>query len=426
MKRIALLVFGLLFLTQIYTQSLDERLKALSERYDFKYKSLKVDTFFTEKYLLEIKQPVNQKKPDGETFTQRVFLSHLDFSAPVIFITEGYAAGYAKNSRYINELSLILNANQICVEHRYFGESIPKPINWEDLTISNAATDHHKVVEILKKLYSGKWVNTGISKGGQTAMYHRYFYPDDVDLTVGYVCPLNFSVEDKRIYRFLDQLGDSISRKRIFDYQYEMLSNKAAYLPSFKEVADKRKLTFKMGLMEAYELTVLEYPFAFWQWGTTPVDSIPLLFQSATSLVNHLDRVAGIDWISDQGIKRLQAFFYQAMTEIGFYGYDISPFSDVISFSENPVFDFAVPENVTIVYKKEPMQNVDHFIRHKAQNMIFIYGETDPWSATSVDITYNTSVYKFVKKGGSHLSRILNLPTNQKEEVIRQINDCLQ
>ncbi len=103
----------------------------------------------------------------------------------------------------MNELSPILNANQICVEHRYFNESTPQPVDWEHLTIYNAASDHHRIVEILKEIYKGKWVNTGISKGGQTVMYHRYFYPDDVDASVGYVCPLNFSIEDKRVYSFL-------------------------------------------------------------------------------------------------------------------------------------------------------------------------------------------------------------------------------
>ena len=426
MKRMLLLITGFIFSFQVLSQTMEDRLTLLSKTHNFTFKELKTDTFFTEKYVLEIEQPLSHKNPNGESFTQRVFVAHKDFSNPVVFITEGYAASYAKNPQYINELSSILNANQVCVEHRYFGESVPKPMIWENLTIYNAATDHHKIVELLKNIYMGKWVNTGISKGGQTAMFHRYFYPHDVNATVGYVCPLNFSIEDKRVYRFLQQVGDSASRKKIYDYQYELLSNKATYLPSFKALAEKRKLTFNLSLIHAYELTVFEYSFAFWQWGSTPVDSIPLPPAGSKKMISHLDQVAGLDWISEQGIHRIQPFFYQALTEIGFYGYDIMPFSEVVNFTQNPVFDFTAPENTSIQYDPVPMQKVDHFIRHNAINMIFIYGGSDPWSATAVDLTYNSNVIKIVKQDGSHLTRILNLPDNQQKEIIETLTEWLK
>lgn len=35
-------------------------------------------------------------------------------------------------------------------------------------------------------------------------------------------------------------------------------------------------------------------------------------------MVKHLDIVAGIDWLSDNGINQYLPFYYQAMTEIGF------------------------------------------------------------------------------------------------------------
>jgi hypothetical protein len=385
-------------------------LNALSQKYDFRFEELKTDTFFIQKFVLNIKQPKDHAHPELGSFETRVFLSHYSFDSPNVLITEGYGAYYASNPRYINELSELLLANQVCVEHRYYGKSVPTPLDWQYLTIFNAASDHHKVIEILKEIYTGKWINTGISKGGQTAMYHRYFFPDDVDATVAYVSPLNFSIEDKRVYRFLEQVSDSISRKKVFDYQYEMLKNKAVYLPVFTKMADEQGITFPVEISKAYELTVLEYSFAFWQWGAVSVSAIPFPPASPEKLVQHLNNVAGIDWISNEGIEQLQAFFYQALREIGFYGYDISPFEDVISFETNPDFEFAAPEGVTITFDPIPMQNVDCYIRHKAENMIFIYGENDPWSATAVDLTYNSNLIKIIKPGGNHLTRLKNLP----------------
>lgn len=424
--RFPLLFSLILFLNICFSQSLEERLEELSEKYLFTYEEIKVSKFFQEKYLLKIPQLVDHEAPDGEKFTQRVFLSHLDFEKSVVFITEGYGADYAAHPNYVNELCPILDANQICVEHRYFNESIPETADWSKLTVYNAASDHHHVVEILKEIYNEKWVNTGISKGGQTAMYHRYFYPDDVDASVGYVCPLNFSIEDKRVYRFLDNVGDSVCRQKILEFQIELLKNKQIYLPEFMELVEMKNLSYSMGIEQAFELLVFEYSFAFWQWGNISCDNIVWEPDSPEKMVKHLDKITGIDWISEQGISKIFAFYYQALTEIGFYGYDIEPFKEYTSFSSNPTFEFTLPENMEVTYNPEPMQNVDAFIRHEAKNMIFIYGESDPWSSTSVDLTYNTNLIKIVKPGGSHTTRINNLPEVQKKLVIDTLKDWLQ
>jgi hypothetical protein len=405
---------------------LEDRLFELSQKHNFTFEALKVNDFFTEKYLLYIPQPTDHKKPESEMFGQRVYLSHLDYSNPVVFITEGYGADYAENPKYVNELCPILNANQICVEHRYFNESVPEEIDWKTLTIYNAASDHHRIVEILKEIYSGKWINTGISKGGQTVMYHRFFYPNDVDASVGYVCPLNFSIEDKRVYRFLDHVGDSLCQQNIENYQVEMLQNKNRYLPAFQKLVENKKLTYPITLEEAYELLVFEYEFAFWQWGNITCEDIVLDPENPQKMIKHLDRITGIDWISDQGIAKIFPFYYQAMTEIGFYGYNIETFKKYTTFTQNPTFLFTIPDSMDISYNHLPMQQVDHFIRHNAENMIFIYGETDPWSATAVDLTYNTNVIKIIKPGGSHLTRISNLPDEQRKIVIETLKNWLE
>jgi hypothetical protein len=135
--------------------------------------------------------------------------------------------------------------------------------------------------------------------------------------------------------------------------------------------------------------------------------------------------VSGIDWISNKGINRLQPFFYQALSEIGFYGYDISLFRDIVSFEKNLVFDFTAPDGINIEYDPVPMQKVDQFIRHHATNMIFIYGENDPWSSTAVDLTYNNNLIKIIKSGGSHLTRLKNLPKQDFNYVVQILNEWL-
>lgn len=424
--RTLLSFFLLLAGSGLQAQSLTERLSDLAELDDFTFHDLPADTFFTEKYILYFNQQTDPNDPGAGTFCQRVFLSHLEFNASTVLVTEGYAAGYASHPRYIEELAGLLAANQVCVEHRFFGESVPDTMDWRYLTVANAAADHHRIVETLKGLYAGAWVSTGISKGGQTAMYHRSFYPDDVRATVGYVCPLNFSIEDKRVYRFLDAVGEETTREKVLGYQRELFRNKAEYLPEFEKVSGQKNLTYAMGLEKGFELTVLEYSFAFWQWGLFSADEIPGPGSGAEDMIRHLHQVVDLAWVSREGVRSNQPFFYQALREIGFYGYDIGPFRQWCSFTTNPVFDFAAPGNIAVVYDPGPMKKVDGFIRHEADNMIFIYGEHDPWSSTAVDLTYNNNLIKVIKPGGNHLTRIRNLPQEQQELVMGTLQSWLR
>jgi len=421
---IFLLMFFQCFIT--YTQNFKQRLDSLAVVYQFTVKEVTVDSFFKEKYLLNFKQPVDHQNTESDKFNQRVFVSHYDIEAPVVFITEGYAASHAENTKFVSELTGLLKTNQVCVEHRYFGESVPDTLIWEQLTVANAATDHHRIVEVLKQLYRGKWIGTGISKGGQTAMYHRYFYPEDVDISVPYVAPLNFSSEEQRVYNFLNSVGSEDCRGRVFQFQKELLQHKSKYLLAFEKLARKRKLSYRMGIEKAYELTVLEYAFAFWQWGYIDCISIPEDYSDPDSIIKHLDQVAGLKWISNEGIEDMQPFFYQAMREIGFYGYDIEPFKKWTTFKQNPTFEFTLPEGVAVDFDPLLMQQVDYFIRHEADNMLFIYGEHDPWSAPAVDLTYHTNSIKVVKPQGNHRTRINNLPAEQQKLVIETLQNWLE
>ncbi len=410
--------------TQALTQTLEKRLAELSRKYDFTYKKMDADTFFAEKYMLFVKQPVDHYNPQGKQFTQRVILSHKSFDNPVVFVTEGYSAVYAESSKYINELSGYLQANQIVVEHRYFNKSVPDTTDWDYLTVFNSAADHHRIVQILKNIYRAKWVNTGISKGGQTALYHRYFYPEDVEATVGYVCPVNFSKEDKRAYEFLKNVGTEKCRNKIYEFQKELLKNKNKYLPVFKKLAGAKKLTYRMGIEKGFELTVFEFSFAFWQWGTFPCDSIPSAINNPPEkMIDYLDKVAGLNWISDQGIEgNMQPFFIQAMKELGMYGYNIEPFKEWTSYQHNPTFEFTIPKGVVINYSNDLMEKVDFFVRHLAYNMILIYGETDAWSFAAAEPTLHTNSFRIIKPGGSHLTRIANLPKAQRKRVLDSLN----
>src|SRR5581483_11136535 len=115
------------------------------------------------------------QKPNGPKFQQRFFLGHSDYTKPVLLVTEGYSA----RGNFGSELQHILGGNQVTVEHRFFGRSVPSPVQWEYLTVKQSADDLHAIVTALKTLYASKWVSSGTSKGGQTSLFFKCYYPDD-------------------------------------------------------------------------------------------------------------------------------------------------------------------------------------------------------------------------------------------------------
>lgn len=402
--------------------TIEERLATITADTIF---SIEADSVYSGAWEIRLRQPVDHRNPDGPQFTQQVFLYFAGADRPVVVETEGYGARGGRN-----ELASLLGANLIRIEHRYFEESTPDSIDWKYLTTWQAATDHHRIIELFKPVFSGKWATTGISKGGQTVMFHRYYYPDDVDVSVPYVAPLNFGPEDARMEPFLDNVGTPECRDRVFQFQKLALEKFDTLFPMFLDMAGNRGWTFtRVGGPEiAYEMTVLEYEFAFWQWGTIPCDSIPL-GGSNDQVFRHLAAVGDPRYFADQGLAYFEPFFYQAMTEIGYYGYDFDKFGTLLRYAHNgdkPEFMFSAPQGPDYVYDYEFGKKVSNFIQHDAENFIFLYGQFDPWSATAADPGDNEKCLKIVREGGSHRTRIGNLPEEQKEEVLTKLEDWME
>ncbi|MBK6427599.1 MAG: hypothetical protein IPF82_15770 [Blastocatellia bacterium] len=124
------------------------------------------------------------------------------------------------------ELTALLQANQVHVEHRYFLPSRPDPVSWPFLNIAQSAADHHAIVTAFRPLYTAKWVSSGASKGGMASVYHRFYYPDDVDATVAYVAPSSHGTQDPRYVAFVASLGSTKCRNRLLKFQRRALKKR--------------------------------------------------------------------------------------------------------------------------------------------------------------------------------------------------------
>ena len=382
---------------------------------------------FSEKYVTYFTQPLDHRHPEKGSFRQRVIVSHVGFDRPTVIVTEGYGAAYALRSQYREELSKLLNANMIFVEYRYFLESTPEPKDWQYLTAENSADDLHAITTAFKNIYPGKWIATGISKGGQTTLLYRTFYPDDVDISVPYVAPLCYGVEDGRHEPFLHKVSTPENRKKIEDFQLEALKRKATLLPRFEKYCTEKNYSFRAPIEEIYDYSVLEYSFALWQWGT-PISSIPATTASDDEIFSHLLAISEPGYFTADSPNA--SFFVQAARELGYYGYDVQPFKQYLSIqsSEGYLHRLMLPDELKdMPFDKTLSKKITKFLKKQDPKMIFIYGQNDPWTAAGVTWLKNKkNIHVFIQPNGSHLARISTLPEAEKAEVMELINEWLK
>jgi PS-10 peptidase S37 len=379
---------------------------------------------FQAAYELKIRQPVDHSDPQKGFFYQKVYLSHKDFDRPMIFVTEGYNC--QRNSVY--ELTRMLNANQVIVEHRYFGESCPDSIDYDYLNLKQETADLHHINDLLRNLYPGKWISTGISKGGQTTLYYRYFYPSDVDVSVPYVAPLNLEAEDNRIYTFLDTIGTEECHARIRALQTRLLKSRDAVLPLLRFYCAGAKLSFTyLTFEEAFEYTVLEYPFSFWQWGFN-CDLIPSDTASLESALFHLLDVSDISFFSDREISAFAPHYYQAAAEMGYYGYRTEEFDGLIRalpLKSHPSAALT-PGKMKVHFNNELATAAYHWLQTKGDKIIYIYGGIDTWSATAVPPSKKVDALWFFLPGQGHAgARIRNMTPEEKERLVSALERWL-
>lgn len=392
-------------------------------------------TRFPEKYVLKIRQNLDTDNAEAGTFNQRVIVGYVGEDRPTVIVTEGYNADYAMSPSYIEELSDLFDANMVFCEYRYFGESMPKPTDWNFLTVENSLGDLHNVNTTFRKLFKGKWISTGISKGGQTTMFYRTYYPNDVDVSVSYVAPLNKSVEDGRHEPFLrDEVGTKKERKAVHNAQLEMFKRKSSLVEMLEKKVKADGLNFNLPLDEIFDYELMEYPFAFWQWGT-PVSEIPSSKDSDEVWFEHLMKVSGPDYFSVPG--RYLSFNMQALRELGYYGYEIdSDFKKYCSISSTKDYlrRLMIPESMgewrNVSFDPTLYNKTVEYLKNNDPKHIFIYGEIDPWTASGVagwlDCSGKQNMRVYVQPRGSHKARIGNMPEDMKTEIMERLNGWLK
>ncbi len=362
-------------------------------------------------FILSYRQPVDHRQPRGATFEQRFQLLHKDVASPMVLHTSGYNM---RETAFRSEPTRLVDGNQVSVEQRFFTPSRPQPADWDDLDIWQAATDHHRIVAALKPVYDAKWISTGASKGGMTSVYHRRFYPGDVDGVVAYVAPNDpINPADRAYDRFFETVGtDAACRTRLEDVQKEALARRPAMVAKYQAAADAAGWTFTgvLGSIDkAFEMTVLDTVWAFWQYSTqADCPSVPAKTATTDELYAFVDGVAGFSFYADQGITPYAPYYYQAATELGWPQPKFDHLRGLTRYPGLYQANSSLPQELRSRHDPRPMLDVDLWVKTRSSQMLFVYGANDPWGAERFVPSRHDS-HLYVAPGANHGANIAAL-----------------
>jgi hypothetical protein len=326
-------------------------------------------------------QPVDHENPAGGTFEQYAALMHRDTGAPLVFHTSGYGAGW---KRFRNEPTTVVDGNQLSLEYRYYADSRPETIDWSTLTVRQNAADEHAVLETVGALYGGPTLQTGGSKGGETAMFHMMLYPDDLDGAIAYVAPVITDLPDVRYATVLDDIGagdpaiDSC-RTRLRAAQRELLVRRPAIeaLTAMEEVP-RYEIA---GLDHAVESAIVEVEFVFWMTrGESDCNMIPATTASDDELYTFLVDTNSPVAFSDAVLRQSgNQYIYQDMLELGYPVLEHGHLDDLLRFSYEDWTAY-LPTPLP-VYDPTISRQLDAFLRSGGARILHVGGEWDPWGA---------------------------------------------
>lgn len=366
---------------------------------------------------------------DGVGFAQRMQLVHRSCGAPTTVMDNGYEL-----PRFLYEMepSLAFDTNTVIVEHRFQGRSLPatSDLRWTSLSVENGAGDLHAIVTTFKKLYPGRWVSTGASKGGATAVYHRFLFPDDVDGTIAYVAPASLARKDPR---YQTRLGTSV-------YPATCAANVRAFQTG---ALGRRRPAFVALFRDAYgvpedaanyylEGYMASFDWGFWQYG----EDCAAVPAPTASDATHVAYLRGV--LARQTGPRLApapsaaelsyaALAYEWSWQQGFaaqVGAHVTPLLQTTAATdgENEAIWRSVMPSVRLpAYDGSVTTRMRDWVRTSAERLVLVYGELDPWTGGAFDAPTQPSSGRFVVSGGDHGANVSELPAAERTRAMTAI-----
>lgn len=376
---------------------------------------------------VSFEQPADHTRPERGTFRQHLIISVRSLETPMVLHTPGYAI-----ADYSSDVSRVFPTNEIEVEHRFFGTSVPDPMDFDTLTIMQSAADSHRIVEAFSPLFTGPWVSTGHSKGGMTALFHRRFFPCDVDGTAPYVTPISLGRGDERYGPHLTRIGGTrwaSCREAYFSVDRALIQDvaqRASTLPgTYTRIGSAENAlwaTTGAGYWGTFQYGLMEDP----QYGCGVVETS--VAADLTRWVGRQVRTAQryADQYDPQVMGDDLMYPFQTLNELGAPG---TTRAHLMSFGPIPMLKPDAEFNISLskqpLFEPRAMPDVLSWLSRYGARFQFLYGGWDPWTGGAVDSPGVSDAAKFIVPEGSHGISARDLPLSDRIEAIGRLQRWL-
>lgn len=144
---------------------------------------------------------------------------------------------------------------------------------------------------------------------------------------------------------------------------------------------------------------------------------------TAQQLFDFIKDLGYLALYSDEYIDYLEPFYYQMYTELGYYRLVDDHVSHLLVDMPDPFYSYFAPPGVELNFNPLTMQDINTWLQTEGNNIIYIYGEIDPWTAGAVELTGQTNAVKIIQPGANHSIFLEDL--DQKELVYSTLENWL-
>jgi hypothetical protein len=137
--------------------------------------------------------------------------------------------------------------------------------------------------------------------------------------------------------------------------------------------------------------------------------------------------VGSVDFLSDELINQWAANGYTAY-QTGFYGYDLKRYKSYLRFvkGENPTAAF-VPKSIPHKpYDSSFNQKVSRWLYNKGNDILYIYGSRDTWSACRVMLSHKVNSKSYLLANANHFqARVKNMPVEMQKDFAASVSKMI-
>lgn len=378
---------------------------------------------------VKFKQPVDHNNPDAGSFLQKAYVFFVGSDRPTVFHTCGYGF-FASPHSVVLDPAVSMNANAVIVEHRYYGDSkVNNDPRWDYLTIEQAAADHHAIFQALKPLLPKGWISTGLSKDGETAVFYRYLYPEDTDVTVAFCSPFMTSLHDPSVGHYLqNECGSPAEHDLVVALMRRMLEGgENGIYKKFKSAMEGRfpavdtSFTHYVHFCFEYFFGVFQYRFNFLPPVNSPDEVLFRIIMNDALTGNYIENDPA-NWYP---------WFVQLAKQLGRYEHAYGDYADLLegtSFDKEEMVKCLTPlkkEDQWLygTYDNTIIKDIrEQFLPNTDLPFLFVYSKNDPWSGTRIQNVNQQHSKIIINPNGVHGNDILN-PLHYSPEIKQEILD---